>query len=99
MGKKVCEIPSQKPQQKSWAWWCTPVSPVMVGSVKQENCGPGWPGQKKSRLYLQNNQSKKGWRRGSSGRAAACKQKILQVLTIIIIMIINALLVFCLALA
>jgi hypothetical protein len=41
-----------------------------VRSRKQENRGPGQPGQK-VRTYLQNNQSKKSWRHGSSGRAPA----------------------------
>jgi hypothetical protein len=31
-----------------------------VGSIKFEECGPGWPEQN-VRLYLQNNQNKKGW--------------------------------------
>jgi hypothetical protein len=34
---------------------------------KSEGCGPCQPGQK-VRSYLQNNQSKRGWRRGSSSR-------------------------------
>jgi hypothetical protein len=32
---------------------------------------------KKGRLYLQNNQSKNGWKSGSSGRALPCKNKAL----------------------
>jgi hypothetical protein len=56
--------------EKSWVWWLTAVVSAMVGSVKQENCAPDWPGQK-ARLYLQNNQSIKGWRYDSSSRAPA----------------------------
>jgi hypothetical protein len=33
----------------------------MSGSLKWEDQDPGWPGQK-ARHYLQNNQSKKGYR-------------------------------------
>jgi hypothetical protein len=40
------------------------------------DCHPGQPGQK-TKLYLQNNQSKKGWRHGSSGRASDRKHKAL----------------------
>jgi hypothetical protein len=43
--------------EKSWAQWCMPIIPTMVGSLKQDDCGPGWPGQK-ARPYLKNNQSK-----------------------------------------
>jgi hypothetical protein len=56
--------------KKSWVWWYTPVIPAMARSIKQENYGPGSHGQK-VRLYLQNNQSKTGWRRGSSTRMLA----------------------------
>jgi hypothetical protein len=45
-----------------------PVIPAMIGKHKWENHSPSQPGQK-ARPYFQNNQSKKGWRNGSSGRA------------------------------
>jgi hypothetical protein len=48
--------------EKSWVWWCASVIPAMVESSS------GQPGQK-VRPYLQNNQSKKGWRHDSSCRA------------------------------
>jgi hypothetical protein len=38
-----------------------------VGSLRKEGYSPGWPNQKE-RPYLKNNQSKKGWRHGSSHR-------------------------------
>jgi hypothetical protein len=47
-----------------------PVVPVMVGCIRKEDQGPGWPGQK-MRPYFQNKQSKKGWRHGSKRRASA----------------------------
>jgi hypothetical protein len=54
---------------KSWVCWCVPVIPATVGRKhKQEDGIPGWPGQK-TRPYLQDNQSIKGWRCGSSERA------------------------------
>jgi hypothetical protein len=49
--------------KKIWAWWCMPVILTVVGSVKQD-CGPGQSRQKVG-PFLQNNQSKKGWRCGS----------------------------------
>jgi hypothetical protein len=36
-----------------------------MGSIKLD-CGLGWP-RHKTRFYLKNNQSKKGWRHDSSG--------------------------------
>jgi hypothetical protein len=33
-------------REKSWAWWCRPVIPMMVGSMKCVDHGPGWPEQK-----------------------------------------------------
>jgi hypothetical protein len=39
-------------------WYHTPVTPVMMGSIKQEDHGPGKPEQK-ARSYLQNKQSKR----------------------------------------
>jgi hypothetical protein len=60
--QKVCEtLISLKKKKKSCAWCHTPVIPVTLRSLKQEDLGPGWPRQK-SRPYLQNNQRKKGWR-------------------------------------
>jgi hypothetical protein len=44
------------------------VIPVTWGSTKWEDYGPARPRQK-VRPRLQNNQSKKGWRSGSSGTA------------------------------
>jgi hypothetical protein len=44
----------------------------MAGSVKQEDCGPGWPGEK-MRPYLKNNQGGKGYKLGSSGSVLAGK--------------------------
>jgi hypothetical protein len=38
-----------------------------LGDWDQEDHSPGWPGQK-ARPYFQNNQSKKDWRYGLSGR-------------------------------
>jgi hypothetical protein len=54
----------------SWAWWLKSVISATVGSVKQEDHSPGWPGQK-VRPYIQNNHSKKGWRYGSSSTPPA----------------------------
>jgi hypothetical protein len=56
--------------EKSWAWWHMPVIPVMARSLKWEDLSLVQSGQKVS-PYLQNNQSKKGWRCGSRGRAPA----------------------------
>jgi hypothetical protein len=41
-----------------------------AGSVKEEDCSPGWPGQQ-TRPYPQNNQSKTSWRHGSSSNMPA----------------------------
>jgi hypothetical protein len=51
--KKVCETPVSKRKKKNhiWAWWHTPVSPAMEGSLEQEDCGLD---------RLQKKQSKKG---------------------------------------
>jgi hypothetical protein len=38
-----------------------------AGSLKWEDYSPDWPGQK-VRLYLQNDQYKKGWRCGSGSQ-------------------------------
>jgi hypothetical protein len=56
--------------EKKLGVWHVPVIPVTVGVVNRENCGPDWPGQK-ARPCLQNNQGKKGWRCGSSGKVPA----------------------------
>jgi hypothetical protein len=45
-----------------------PVIPASLGSIKQEDCSPGWPWQN-VKYYFKNNQSKKSWRHGSSGGA------------------------------
>jgi hypothetical protein len=43
----------------SQGWWRVPVNSATVGSVKQQDYGPGQPRQK-SRPYFKNNQSEKG---------------------------------------
>jgi hypothetical protein len=55
-GKKSLQDPISV--EKSCVRWCTIATPATVGSIKQEDCGPGWPGQK-VRPYLQNAQHKK----------------------------------------
>lgn len=42
----------------------------MAGSIRRENYGLGWPGQK-SKMYLPKNQSKKDWKSSSSIRGPA----------------------------
>jgi hypothetical protein len=43
-GKKIYETPISK--EKSWVCWHAPFTPVMVGSLKEGDCGPGQAGQK-----------------------------------------------------
>jgi hypothetical protein len=64
---KVHEIPSQP--VKSWMWWCVPVILAMLGSISRSIMVQTSPGIN-ARPYLKNNQSKKGWAHGSSGRAS-----------------------------
>jgi hypothetical protein len=45
--------------KKSWIWWCMPIILTTAESIKQEDYGPGQPGQK-ARHYLQNMQNKRG---------------------------------------
>jgi hypothetical protein len=45
-----------------------------AGSLKQEDHSPRWPVQKTG-PYLKNNQSKKSWRCGLSGRATAYQER------------------------
>jgi hypothetical protein len=55
--------------EKIWVCWYIPVTTAMVGVLKSENHGPGKSGQK-VQPYYQENQSKKGWRLGLSGRVS-----------------------------
>jgi hypothetical protein len=34
-------------KEKCWIWWLTTVIPGIVGTLKEEYHGPGWPEQKK----------------------------------------------------
>jgi hypothetical protein len=49
----------------SWSWWQVPVILLVGGLNKRISVQEGWP--KNLRLFSKNNQSKKGWRCGSSG--------------------------------
>jgi hypothetical protein len=51
--------------ENSWAWWCMSIIPVVVGKIGRSQCRLAW---EKARPYLQKNQSRKGWRQGSSSR-------------------------------
>jgi hypothetical protein len=52
------------------------IIPATVGSIKQKDHGLGWPGQK-TRPYLENNQSKRSWRRSSTSEHLHSKCKVL----------------------
>jgi hypothetical protein len=67
LGQKVHKIPSQ---QKKAAMVYTSVILIKAESIKLEDQGPGLLVQK-ARPCLQNNESKKGWKCGSSGKALA----------------------------
>jgi hypothetical protein len=69
LGKKVCKTPSQ--WEKSWACY-----PSYFGKYKMGLSWSRLAGQE-MRPYLQNNQSKKGWRHGSSSRCLPSKPRVL----------------------
>jgi hypothetical protein len=55
-GKKICEILIST--EKNRVQWYVPVIPAMAENLKQEDHGPGQPGQK-ARTYYQNYQAKR----------------------------------------
>jgi hypothetical protein len=65
--QKVCKAPSQPEKLGMLVRNCHP------RDCRKLKIGGSWYNQlrQKGRLYLQNNQSKKGWRCGSSNRAPA----------------------------
>jgi hypothetical protein len=67
-GKKSWQKPTST--EKNWAQWHTSVILVTVGIITWEDCYPGRPGPNVT-PYLQNSQSKKGWRCGSNSSASA----------------------------
>jgi hypothetical protein len=66
-GKKVCVTPSKR--KKVGHGWRTPVTPVMVGSLKQEGHGPCHPGQK-VKLFSKITRAKKDG--GASQEESVC---------------------------
>jgi hypothetical protein len=65
---KKRELTPPHPQHtsiSSWSWWQVPVILLVGGLNKRISVQEGWP--KNLRLFSKNNQSKKGWRCGSSG--------------------------------
>jgi hypothetical protein len=52
--------------EKGWTWWCTPVAPITVWSIKWEAHSPVWPVQKMWDFISKTTRAKKSWRHGSS---------------------------------